>query len=90
MRPVIDEGRAPTTSGETVVDERTGARIGQEITLAGESLTVVGIVHGFTMYGGTPGILLTLEDAQRVAYGGEPLASAIVVDGSARRACRRD
>jgi putative ABC transport system permease protein len=82
VTPVIDEGRAPMSSGETVVDERTGARIGQKITLAGESLMVVGVVHGFTMYGGTPGILLTLEDAQRIAYGGAPLASAIVVDGT--------
>lgn len=82
VQPVINEGREATASGETVVDERTGAQIGQEITLAGEPLTVVGVVHGFTMYGGTPGILLTLEDAQRIAYGGEPLASAIVVTGT--------
>jgi putative ABC transport system permease protein len=82
VTPVIDEGRAPMASGETVVDARTGARIGQKITLAGESLTVVGIVRGFTMYGGTPGILMVLEDAQRVAYGGEPLASAVVVQGA--------
>ena len=82
VRPVISEGRATAASGETVVDERTGARIGQEITLAGESLTVVGTVTGFTMYGGTPGILITLEDAQRIAYGGEPMASAIVVTGT--------
>lgn len=85
VTPVIEEGREPTSSGETAVDERTGATIGQQITLAGEPLTVVGIVHGLAMYGGTPGILLTLGDAQHIAYGGEPLASAIVLDGSPDR-----
>jgi len=83
VRPVLDEGREAIEPGETVVDERTGAQIGQEITLAGEPLTVVGVVHGFSMYGGTPGILLMIEDAQRIAYGGEQLASAVVVDGTA-------
>jgi len=79
--PVVADGRAPAATGETAVDERTGARLGEEITLSGEPFTVVGIMRGFTMYGGTPGILLTLEDAQRIAYRGEPLASAIVVVG---------
>lgn len=82
VRPVIDSGRAPESAGETAVDVRTGAELGQTLTLAGESLEVVGITQGLTMYGGTPGILVTLDDAQRIAYGGEPLASAIVVDGS--------
>ncbi|MEU1972685.1 FtsX-like permease family protein [Microbacterium sp. NPDC019599] len=82
VEPVLQEGRAPAATGETAVDERTGARMGDRITLAGDVFTVVGIMQGFTMYGGTPGILLTLEDAQRTAYGGEALASAVVVAGS--------
>jgi len=84
VSPVVADGRAPSASGETVVDRGVGARLGQRITLAGVELTVVGILDGFTMYGGTPGMLVTLEDAQRVAYGGEELASAIVVKGTPR------
>lgn len=83
VRPSLAEGREAGASGEVVVDERTGARLGERITLAGAELEVVGVVRGFAMYGGTPGILLTIGDAQRIAYGGEPLASAVVVTGSA-------
>lgn len=81
VAPSVDEGRAPMVAGEAVADARTGAHLDDTIRLAGRSLTVVGVTHDFTMYGGTAVILLTLDDAQRIAYGGDALASAIVVTG---------
>jgi putative ABC transport system permease protein len=81
-RPV--EGRGPTGPGEVSVDRSLHVAIGATLRLAGRPLQVVGEVNGLTYNGGTPTILLTLSEAQDVAFGGQPLASAIVVRGAPR------
>ena len=81
VEPTLVSGHLPAHEGEAAADERVGAALGQRLTLAARTLTVVGLVRGLSFYGGTPGLLLTLADAQDVAYDGSPLASAIVVSG---------
>lgn len=79
VRP--DEGEPVGAADEAVVDRRLGVGIGETFDLAGRTFTVVGLVEGLTMIGGTPDVFLALEAAQDVLFGGQPLVTAIVVDG---------
>lgn len=74
-------GRAPERVGETLVDSHLDVQIGTPLRLAGRTLRVVGTVDGLTYNGGTPTVVVTLEEAQAVAFDGRPLASALVVRG---------
>jgi putative ABC transport system permease protein len=77
-------GRTPDRVGEAMVDSRVAVRIGSPLRLAGRVLTVVGKVSGLTYNGGTPTIVVTLRQAQLVAFDGRPLANALVVSGALR------
>ncbi len=79
--PRAASGRAPQRAGEAMVDERLGVALGTRLRLAGRSLRVVGTASGLTYNGGTPTVLVTLGDAQAVAFDGRPLASALVITG---------
>ena len=74
-------GREPRTADEVAADEQLHVPIGRVLTLAGRRLTVVGIVHGLTYNGGTPTVLVTLTPGQQIAFGGQPLASALIMRG---------
>ena len=82
VQPRPTAGRAPRTDGEVAVDESLGAPIGSTLTLAGVRLSVVGTVAGLTYNGGTPTVVMTLSQGQSIAYDGQDLASAVVVQGS--------
>ncbi len=77
--PVV--GRTPQRVGEAMVDQRIDVPVGAPLRLAGRALTVVGKVSGLTYNGGTPTVVVTLREAQAVAFDGRPLASALVVTG---------
>jgi putative ABC transport system permease protein len=81
--PSVAEGRALTGSGEAVVDDSAGAGIGSTLSIAGTDFRVSGAVHGRTYRAGVPVVYLPLADAQALAYDGQPLANAILVDGKA-------
>lgn len=80
--PEIVAGRAPSAAGEAAADESLAAPLGSTLAMAGRTLRVVGLVSGVTYNGGTPTVLVTLAEGQRIAYAGESLASAIVVGGA--------
>jgi len=80
--PDVADGRATSRPGEVVTDDRLGVDIGDVIHVAQTDLTVVGHVHGHTLLGGIPNIYTSLDDAQRVAFGGADLITTVVVRGS--------
>jgi putative ABC transport system permease protein len=80
--PPPAQGRAPERPGEAVVDSSLGAGIGSQIVIEGHPLTVTGLVHGKTYNTGIPLIYGTLEDGQALAFGGRPLASALITRGT--------
>ena len=82
--PHTVDGRAPQAIGEAAVDVHLGVDVGETIDLAGRQLEVVGNVRGLTYNGGTPTVLMTLEEGQLIAYDGRDLASAFVVRGVAK------
>lgn len=64
-----------------MVDTELGLGIGEQVTVSGRTLRVVGLAEGVTYYFGQPTLLVPIEDAQAIAFGHQPLAMAIVTEG---------
>ncbi|MBV8693384.1 MAG: ABC transporter permease [Actinobacteria bacterium] len=79
--PKVSSGRTVTKPGETVADTKLKLKVGQEITLGGHPLRVVGLASKVTYYFGTPTLFVDLADAQAIYFAGQPLAMAIVTKG---------
>lgn len=79
--PDVDEGRAPRRSNEVIVDRALGVDVGDEITVSGRRLEVVGEASGITYLFGTPTVFAPLRDLQELGFGGQPLAMATVTRG---------
>lgn len=82
VQPRITAGRAVQRDGEAVADDRSGIGLGDTITLGGLTLHVVGRTTGLSYFAGTPVLVLSLDDGRRLAYGGAPLATAIITRGA--------
>ena len=80
--PPIVEGRAPSASGEATAERSLGLAVGSDATVNGHAIRIVGRTSGLTYRAGVPTIYVTLEQAQAIAYGGQPLATTIAVQGS--------
>jgi putative ABC transport system permease protein len=83
--PAVVAGRSVSGQSSVVVDDSLGARVGQRIALNGVLYNVVGLVDGVTYFAGEPAVFVTLQAAQRLNLGGEPLATAILARGSPRQ-----
>jgi putative ABC transport system permease protein len=79
VRP--DEGRAVRAQGEAVVDRRLDLGLGDSFGLGDREFTVVGLVQGMTMLGGSPDAWISLSAAQAVLFEGRDLVTAIAVRG---------
>ena len=79
--PSIVAGRAVAESGELVVDETAGLEVGQQVTIGGIDLTVVGETENITMLAGTPMAFVALADAQNIVFRSTDLIGAVLVDG---------
>lgn len=79
IRP--DEGTAVAGASDVVVDGRLGLPIGGKFTLAGQTFTVVGLIHGHSMLGGTPDVFMSLRAAQMVLFGGQHVITAMSLQG---------
>ena len=77
--PEPSEGRAVAADGEVVADRRLRVAVGDELVLVGTPLRVVGLVEGHTLLGGVPNVYVTLADAQRIAFQGQPLVTAVAL-----------
>jgi len=80
--PALATGRAVARAGEVVADTELGLDVGDRLELSGRRLEVVGLADQVTWYFGTPTLFLALEDAQAVAFGGQPLAMAVLTEGA--------
>jgi putative ABC transport system permease protein len=76
------EGRGVERDGEVVVDRRLRLAIGDTLELVGTRLVIVGLVDHHTLLGGVPNVYGTIGDAQRIAFQGQPLVTAVVVRGA--------
>jgi putative ABC transport system permease protein len=67
--------------GGAVVDASLGVRMGDTFDLSGRRFTVVGLLHGITFFAAIPVAFISIEDAQRLSFGGRNLATAILTKG---------
>jgi putative ABC transport system permease protein len=84
--PPIRTGRQMRRSGEVVVDEVLGYRVGERFRLGTRDVVVVGTSVNTTYYFGQPTVFLPIADVQAQFLGGQPYATAIAVRGEVRRA----
>jgi putative ABC transport system permease protein len=78
----LQKGRLPSAKDEAVVDEKLGLGIGSRITLGRSVFTIVGVTTGMTIGGGTPDVFAGIADLDAAQFNGQPVANAIVVEGS--------
>ena len=74
-------GRSVGADGQAVADTRLHVGLGHTFTVSGQTFTVVGLVSGHTLNGGSPDVWVTLHDAQLLLFGGRPLVTAVVTKG---------
>ncbi len=84
LGPKATDGRDAKASGEVVVDESLGLDVGDELVLGARTFEVVGTYSGRTIFAGSPTAVITLDDAQTLAYAGQPLASALLTERTPR------
>jgi putative ABC transport system permease protein len=79
--PSLSSGRQSEADGEAVVDQSLGLHEGDTVTVAGHALIVVGVAKRVSYLFGTPTVFVPLGDAQKLGAAGEPVISAVVVQG---------
>lgn len=79
--PQVVEGRAPEGPGEVAVDVTADVEVGDDVALAGEPFTVVGLTENTTVLAGIPFAYLTLPDAQMLAFTTTQVISSVLVAG---------
>jgi len=79
--PQIVEGRIPEGPGEAAVDVTAGVEVGDDVALAGEPFTVVGLTENTTVLAGIPFTYLTLPEAQMLAFTTTQVISSVLVSG---------
>jgi putative ABC transport system permease protein len=79
--PRLVRGHAASSDGELVADESTGLHSGQGIRIGSTKFLVSGLTNNATLLAGVPLVFMSIADAQRQVYGGQPVATAIVVRG---------
>ena len=81
-RPRILEGAGLAGPGQAVADRSLGLAVGDQVGVGGRTLRVVGVTTGVSYYFGRPTLLVPIADAQAIAFGGQPLATAVMVRGN--------
>ena len=76
--PTVTDGRAPTASGEIVVDASSDLAVGDTAPIGPETYEVVGLTEDATLFAGMPLVYMSLPDAQQLVYRGQDLATALV------------
>jgi putative ABC transport system permease protein len=79
--PKLHDGRGLEKSGDLVVDDSLGLKLGRRIDISRRPFTIVGHTNGLTYFAGTPVALMSLADLQASNLTGAKLATAIVVQG---------
>jgi putative ABC transport system permease protein len=83
VAPKLAEGQPLRQSGDLVADKSLGLKLGEKTRMLGREFTVVGRTSGLTYFAGTPAAFVTISDLQKGGFSGAPLATAVVVHGSA-------
>lgn len=79
--PPIRSGRAPANAGEVAMSTTLRRSIGDDVQVGPKKLRIVGLVGKSTTLAGQPNAFLTVDGAQQLMFGGQPVVSAIGLRG---------
>jgi putative ABC transport system permease protein len=80
--PKVRQGHGLEKSGDLIVDDSLGVKLGSTVVISRRPFTVVGRTHGLTYFAGTPVAFMSLGDLQAGSLSGAKLATSIVVKGT--------
>ena len=83
--PDIYQGHAPSSPDEIAVSSTMGRQVGDDVEIGGHKLHIVGIVENSTALAKLPNVFLTVEGAQQLKSGGQPLISSIGIRGTIKQ-----
>lgn len=75
------KGRAARSPGEADVDRRLHLGVGERFSIAGHTMTVVGVTEHRTINGGIPVVSTTITDARAIVFGGNAFETVIATRG---------
>jgi putative ABC transport system permease protein len=80
--PAVATGRPPAGADEAAVSSVLGAKVGDDLEIGSRTLQIVGIVNQSTALAGQPNVFLTVDGAQRMGYGAQPIVTSVGIHGS--------
>jgi putative ABC transport system permease protein len=79
--PTVTGGTLPDAAGQALIDTSSGLDPGDELVLGGRSFEISGTTERTTMFAGMPLVFMPIGEAQDLVYRGQPVATAILLDG---------
>jgi putative ABC transport system permease protein len=79
--PSPSHGRPAIGPNDAVADDASHLRLGQRFLVGGHPFRVVGMLHGYSYFAGTPSIYVSLAGAQAVAFAGRNDITALAIRG---------
>jgi putative ABC transport system permease protein len=80
--PTVATGRPPSGPDEAAVSSVLGGNVGDGLEIGSRTIRIVGIVDDSTALAGQPNIFLTVDGAQQMGYGAQPIVTSIGMHGS--------
>jgi putative ABC transport system permease protein len=80
--PTVAAGRHPAGPDEAAVSSVMGSKVGDGLEIGSRTIRIVGIVDDSTALAGQPNIFLTVDGAQQMGYGGQPIVTSVGMRGS--------
>ncbi|HEX9767337.1 MAG TPA: ABC transporter permease, partial [Nitriliruptorales bacterium] len=80
--PGLVSGRGVAATGEAVIDDWSGLRTTDVVTVGTGAFTIVGTTTGRTIAGGLPTLYASVEDVQDAVFQGAPFIQAVALQGT--------
>lgn len=77
----VSSGDTELISGSVIVPRSLDLDVGDSFDISGTSFEVSGVVDNASLIAGTPTVVMPLEDAQVLLFGGQPRVSMILATG---------
>ena len=80
--PAVVAGSAPSGPDEVAVSSTLGSKVGEDLEIGSRTLRIVGVVDDSTALAGQPNVFLTVDGAQQMGYGAQPIVTSVGIRGS--------
>ena len=80
--PAVVTGSPPSGPDEAAVSSTLGSKVGDDLEIGSRTLRIVGVVDDSTALAGQPNVFLTVDGAQQMGYGAQPIVTSVGIHGS--------